>query len=61
MWSERARLFRRTCELIAKDRRATGRDDCHHRWLVRQMDDCAADLLRAMKQINRVLDAHLKG
>ncbi len=61
MWSNRARLFRKTCELIADDQRATRRDDSHCRWLVRQMDRAAADLLHAMKRINRVLDAHLKG
>jgi len=60
MWSERARLFRKTCELIADDRRAARRDDSRHRWLVSEIDDCAADLLRALKQINRVIDAHLK-
>jgi len=54
-------MFRRTCELIADDRRAARRDDSRHRSLVRQMDECAAALVRSMKQINRVLDAHLKG
>jgi hypothetical protein len=61
MWTERARMFRKTCELIADDRRATRRDDSRHRGLVQMMDACAADLLRGMKRINRVLDAHLKG
>ena len=61
MWSNRARMFRRTCELIAHDRRAAGRDDYLHRSLVRQMDECAAALVCSLKQINRVLDAHLKG
>jgi hypothetical protein len=61
MWSERARLFRKTCVLIAEDRVAARRDDSHHRWLVWQMDACATDLLNAVKKIKRVLDAHLKG
>lgn len=61
MWSNRAHMFRRACELIANDRRAARRDDSRHRALVRQIDDCASALLRSLKQINRVLDAHLKG
>lgn len=61
MWSKRARMFRKTCELIADDRRAALRDDSRHRGLVHMMDRAAADLVRGLKQINRVLDAHLKG
>lgn len=61
MWSRRAELFRKTCVLIAQDRAACGRDSRRHRGLVEMMDNCARDLLKSLKQINRVLDAHLKG
>ena len=61
MWSQRAELFRKTCGLIADDRAASGRDSSRHRGLVQMMDRAAADLLRGLKKINRVLDAHLKG
>ncbi len=61
MWSRRAELFRKTCVLIAADREACGRNSRHHRGLVEMMDACARDLLKSLKKINRVLDAHLKG
>lgn len=61
MWSERARLFYKTCELIAEDRRSVGRDYSHHRYLMDLMDAAALSLLTGLKRINRVLDAHLKG
>ncbi len=61
MWSQRAKLFRKTCDLIADDRAASGQDNSRHRGLVQMMDRAAADLLRGLKQINRVLDAHMKG
>jgi hypothetical protein len=59
MWSKRAAMFRKTCELIAEDRRAVERDYAYHRYLVWMMDECAKDLVAAMKKIGRVLDAHL--
>lgn len=61
MWSRRAELFRKTCVLIADDRRRAGRDCVYHLSLVEMMDLCARDLLKSLKKINRVLDAHLKG
>ena len=61
MWSQRAKLFRKTCELIAEDRRSTGRDYTHHRYLVGLMDAAHRALIDGMKKINRVLGAHLKG
>jgi hypothetical protein len=51
MWSERARLFRKTCELIADDRRRVGRDYSHHRYLVDLMDAAAGSLLAGLKRI----------
>lgn len=60
MWTERLRMFYRTCELIADDRRRTGQNDGYHRGKVEQLDAAAADLLKSMKAINRVLDAYSK-
>lgn len=60
MWTESLRMFYRTCELIADDRRKAGRDDSYHRGKLRQLDAAAADLLKSMKAINKVLDAYSK-
>lgn len=61
MWNNRMRMFYQACELIAADRKASGRDDRHHREWVRRLDAAAADLLKSMKAINKVLDAHSRG
>lgn len=60
MWTNRLRMFHEACELIAEDRRRDGRDDGYHRGKVEEIDSAAAALLRSMKAINRVLDAHSK-
>ncbi|WP_409266875.1 hypothetical protein [Massilia sp. BHUDP2] len=59
MLTRRAELFRKSCELIAQDRRARGRDYSHHAWLVEQVDACQAAILKMMKDINRALDAFI--
>lgn len=57
MLTRRAELFRKSCELIAQDRKATGRDYSHHEWLVWQVDACNAAIIKMMKDLNRVIDA----
>jgi hypothetical protein len=54
----RAQLFQKTCHLIACDRKGTRRDDGHHRWLVGQVDACAAAISKMFKDLNRMLDAY---
>lgn len=58
--TKRAALFRKTCELIALDRKDTGRDTRHHFWLVCQVDECGQSMIRLMKRLNGILDAHMK-
>lgn len=58
--TRRAALFRKSCELIAQDRKAHRRDYSHHEWLVQQVDACAQAICNAIKRINRVLDAYTK-
>lgn len=61
MLTNRGQMYREACKLIAADRRGTPRDDGYHHWRVQQFDCFAQDVLASFKQINRVLDAHLKG
>lgn len=56
MCTRRIEMFRRTCCLIADDRRRAGRDDSHHRFLVEQIDGATAEMVALLKRLNRILD-----
>jgi len=58
MVDARLAMFRRTCELIAADRRHCGRDACRHQELLGQVDACAL-LIQGLQKVGRILSGKL--
>ena len=52
----RIELFKKTCRLIAEDRRANGRDHTHHDWLVERIDAYARDIMAVLTRIDEMID-----